>query len=86
MVQELANLSELELIEKDGSPSSKKLFVLWNPSAPPTTVWFRNLDLFEPTLRLFIYSLFLLSVVLQKSEESSNDKNSKGDAADNSSR
>ncbi|XP_013612582.1 PREDICTED: uncharacterized ATP-dependent helicase YprA [Brassica oleracea var. oleracea] len=54
---ELANLSELELIEKDGSPSSKKLFVLWNPSAPPTT----------------------------KSEESSNDKNSKGDAADNSS-
>ncbi|CAG7911720.1 unnamed protein product [Brassica rapa] len=54
---ELANLSELELIEKDGSPSSKKLFVLWNPSASPTT----------------------------KSEESSNDKNSKGDAADNSS-
>ncbi|CAN7141561.1 unnamed protein product [Brassica rapa subsp. narinosa] len=54
---ELANLSELELIEKDGSPSSKKLFVLWNPSANPTT----------------------------KSEESSKEKNSKGDAADNSS-
>ncbi|WZZ22845.1 hypothetical protein YC2023_124232 [Brassica napus] len=54
---ELANLSELELIKKDGSPSSKKLFVLWNPSASPTT----------------------------KSEESSKDKNSKGDAADNSS-
>ncbi|CAH8270442.1 unnamed protein product [Arabidopsis lyrata] len=32
---ELANLSELELVVKDGSPSSEKLFVLWNPSAPP---------------------------------------------------
>ncbi|EOA22920.1 hypothetical protein CARUB_v10003654mg [Capsella rubella] len=34
---ELANLSELELIEKDGSPSSEKLFVLWNPSVLPTS-------------------------------------------------
>ncbi|VVB13674.1 unnamed protein product [Arabis nemorensis] len=34
---ELANLSELELIEIDGSPSSDKLFVLWNPSVLPTT-------------------------------------------------
>ncbi|KAL0736323.1 hypothetical protein Bca4012_012533 [Brassica carinata] len=34
---ELANLSEIELIEKDGSPSSKKLFVLWNPSIAPAT-------------------------------------------------
>ncbi|KFK25179.1 hypothetical protein AALP_AA8G076800 [Arabis alpina] len=34
---ELANLSELELIEKDGSPSSDKLFVLWNPSVAPTS-------------------------------------------------
>ncbi|CAA7026987.1 unnamed protein product [Microthlaspi erraticum] len=32
---ELANLSELELIEKDGSPSSDKLFVLWNTSILP---------------------------------------------------
>ncbi|OMO52842.1 hypothetical protein CCACVL1_29059 [Corchorus capsularis] len=29
---ELANLSTLELIENDGSPSSEKLFVLWNPA------------------------------------------------------
>ncbi|CAB93712.1 putative protein [Arabidopsis thaliana] len=34
---ELANLSELELVTIDGSPSSEKLFVLWNPSAPPTS-------------------------------------------------
>ncbi|XP_024012105.1 uncharacterized protein LOC18018302 [Eutrema salsugineum] len=32
---ELANLSELELIENDGSPSSQKLFVLWNPTIYP---------------------------------------------------
>ncbi|KAL0888338.1 hypothetical protein Bca101_012321 [Brassica carinata] len=36
-LMELANLSEIELIEKDGSPSSKKLFVLWNPSIAPAT-------------------------------------------------
>ncbi|OMO72725.1 hypothetical protein COLO4_27492 [Corchorus olitorius] len=29
---ELANLSTLELIENDGSPSSEKVFVLWNPA------------------------------------------------------
>ncbi|XVF11737.1 hypothetical protein REPUB_Repub08aG0053500 [Reevesia pubescens] len=29
---ELANLSTLEVIENDGSPSSEKLFVLWNPA------------------------------------------------------
>ncbi|KAJ4713250.1 ATP-dependent helicase [Melia azedarach] len=30
---ELANLSALELINNDGSPSARKLFVLWNPSS-----------------------------------------------------
>ncbi|MBA0652200.1 hypothetical protein Goklo_019474 [Gossypium klotzschianum] len=35
---ELANLSTLELIEKDGSPSSEKFFVLWNPVLPLRTV------------------------------------------------
>ncbi|XP_039057043.1 uncharacterized ATP-dependent helicase YprA isoform X2 [Hibiscus syriacus] len=34
---ELANLSTLELIENDGSPSSEKLFVLWNPALPLRT-------------------------------------------------
>ncbi|KAK8710764.1 hypothetical protein V6N13_146074 [Hibiscus sabdariffa] len=34
---ELANLSTLELIENDGSPSSEKLFVLWNPAIPLRT-------------------------------------------------
>ncbi|TYH99084.1 hypothetical protein ES332_A11G042300v1 [Gossypium tomentosum] len=34
---ELANLSTLELIEKDGSPSSEKFFVLWNPTLPLRT-------------------------------------------------
>ncbi|KAG4118758.1 hypothetical protein ERO13_D11G037400v2 [Gossypium hirsutum] len=34
---ELANLSTLELIEKDGSPSSEKFFVLWNPVLPLRT-------------------------------------------------
>ncbi|XP_050223034.1 uncharacterized protein LOC126673096 isoform X2 [Mercurialis annua] len=29
---ELANLSTLELIDNDGSPSARKLFALWNPS------------------------------------------------------
>ncbi|XP_022135057.1 uncharacterized protein LOC111007140 isoform X2 [Momordica charantia] len=28
---ELGNLSSLELIENDGSPSARKLFILWNP-------------------------------------------------------
>ncbi|TYG92557.1 hypothetical protein ES288_A11G041200v1 [Gossypium darwinii] len=35
---ELANLSTLELIEKDGSPSSEKFFVLWNPTLPLRTI------------------------------------------------
>ncbi|KAM7279820.1 hypothetical protein ACFE04_006954 [Oxalis oulophora] len=35
---ELANLSTLELITNDGSPSSQKLFVLWNPSVATRTV------------------------------------------------
>ncbi|CAN1796233.1 Uncharacterized ATP-dependent helicase YprA [Linum perenne] len=30
---ELANLSTLELVQNDGSPSAEKLFVLWNPSS-----------------------------------------------------
>ncbi|KAJ8772204.1 hypothetical protein K2173_027381 [Erythroxylum novogranatense] len=30
---ELANLSTLELINNDGSPSAQKFFVLWNPSS-----------------------------------------------------
>ena len=29
--QELANLPTVELIDKDGSPSGPKLFLLWNP-------------------------------------------------------
>ncbi|XP_043813361.1 uncharacterized ATP-dependent helicase YprA isoform X3 [Manihot esculenta] len=35
---ELANLSTLELINNDGSPSSQKLFALWNPTSYPETV------------------------------------------------
>ncbi|GAB2270172.1 hypothetical protein Dimus_005079 [Dionaea muscipula] len=35
---ELANLSSLELIQKDGSPSGPKSFVLWNPPLRPKTV------------------------------------------------
>ncbi|XP_061955866.1 ATP-dependent helicase hrq1 isoform X5 [Populus nigra] len=35
---ELANLSTLELIKNDGSPSSRKLFVLWNPTSCPRIV------------------------------------------------
>ncbi|TXG51653.1 hypothetical protein EZV62_024177 [Acer yangbiense] len=36
---ELANLSTLDLIKNDGSPSSQKLFVLWNPISSLRTVW-----------------------------------------------
>lgn len=28
--QELANLPKVELIQNDGSPSPRKLFILWN--------------------------------------------------------
>lgn len=38
MLQELANLSTLELIKNDGSPSSQKHFVLWNPTPNTRTV------------------------------------------------
>ncbi|QHO16981.1 uncharacterized protein [Arachis hypogaea] len=32
---ELANLPALELFQNDGSPSARKLFILWNPSLHP---------------------------------------------------
>ncbi|XP_057459409.1 uncharacterized protein LOC130750031 isoform X1 [Actinidia eriantha] len=35
---ELANLRTMELIQNDGSPSSRKLFVLWNPPLYPKAV------------------------------------------------
>ncbi|XP_062159413.1 uncharacterized protein LOC133866791 isoform X4 [Alnus glutinosa] len=35
---ELANLTTLELIQNDGSPSARKLFILWNPVACPKTL------------------------------------------------
>uniref|UniRef100_A0A803N367 Uncharacterized protein n=1 Tax=Chenopodium quinoa TaxID=63459 RepID=A0A803N367_CHEQI len=35
---ELANLPTMELIEKDGSPSAPKSFILWNPPLLPKTV------------------------------------------------
>ncbi|XP_058226891.1 uncharacterized protein LOC131335514 [Rhododendron vialii] len=35
---ELANLPTMELIQNDGSPSGRKLFVLWNPPLNPDTV------------------------------------------------
>ncbi|KAI4365849.1 hypothetical protein MLD38_021798 [Melastoma candidum] len=34
---ELANLESIELVQNDGSPSAKKLFVLWNSSESPQT-------------------------------------------------
>ncbi|XP_020548694.1 uncharacterized protein LOC105158042 isoform X2 [Sesamum indicum] len=39
---ELANLPTVELIEKDGSPSALKLFMLWNPPLCLKTVWKRT--------------------------------------------
>lgn len=36
--QELANLPKAELIENDGSPSARKLFILWNPVLHQETV------------------------------------------------
>ena len=38
IIQELANLPTLELIQSDGSPSARKLFILWNPVVSPKTV------------------------------------------------
>jgi hypothetical protein len=38
MSQELANLPTVELFQKDGSPSARKLFILWNPALRPKTV------------------------------------------------
>ncbi|XP_030939060.1 uncharacterized protein LOC115963945 isoform X4 [Quercus lobata] len=35
---ELANLPTLELIQSDGSPSARKLFILWNPVVSPKTI------------------------------------------------
>ncbi|ESW10374.1 hypothetical protein PHAVU_009G203700 [Phaseolus vulgaris] len=35
---ELANLSTLELFQNDGSPSTRKLFVLWNPALRPKAI------------------------------------------------
>lgn len=37
-VQELANLPTLELFQNDGSPSARKLFILWNPILRPKDV------------------------------------------------
>ncbi|XP_030924335.1 importin subunit alpha-2-like isoform X1 [Quercus lobata] len=36
--KELANLPTLELIQSDGSPSARKLFILWNPVVSPKTI------------------------------------------------
>lgn len=59
--QELANLSTLELINNDGSPSSQKLFALWNPTSYPETVGAVLFFLFSVSVKdmhnnmLFIY-------------------------------
>ncbi|XP_045812887.1 uncharacterized ATP-dependent helicase YprA isoform X2 [Trifolium pratense] len=36
---ELANLPKVELFQKDGSPSARKLFILWNPVLRPKTIF-----------------------------------------------
>lgn len=38
MSQELANLPTVELFQNDGSPSARKLFILWNPTLRPKAV------------------------------------------------
>lgn len=38
MSQELANLPTVELFQNDGSPSARKLFILWNPALRPKAV------------------------------------------------
>ncbi|XP_027339177.1 uncharacterized protein LOC113852955 isoform X2 [Abrus precatorius] len=40
---ELANLHTLELFQNDGSPSTRKLFVLWNPALRPKAI-FKNVQ------------------------------------------
>lgn len=53
MLQELSNLPTLELIQNDGSPSARKLFILWNPivyaktvrTRVKSTIWSRNIYL-----------------------------------------
>lgn len=37
-LQELASLTTLELIQNDGSPAARKLFILWNPFVDQETV------------------------------------------------
>ncbi|PNY04728.1 ATP-dependent helicase hrq1-like protein [Trifolium pratense] len=37
--RELANLPKVELFQKDGSPSARKLFILWNPVLRPKTIF-----------------------------------------------
>lgn len=38
---ELANLSTVELFQKDGSPSARKLFILWNPVLRPKATFIK---------------------------------------------
>ena len=38
VIQELANLPAAKLVQNDGSPSSLKLFLLWNPPLCMKTV------------------------------------------------
>jgi len=45
MSKELANLSTLELFQKDGSPSARKLFILWNPVLHPKAVSWTSVTL-----------------------------------------
>ncbi|XP_010546214.1 PREDICTED: uncharacterized protein LOC104818356 isoform X2 [Tarenaya hassleriana] len=46
---ELANLSDLELIDNDGSHSSQKLFVLWNPTSSARNISEENSKLMTGT-------------------------------------
>lgn len=55
ILQELANLPTLELIQNDGSPSARKLFILWNPIACPKTV-----------CALLLYVIYLEEVFFQE--------------------
>ncbi|KAL6995021.1 hypothetical protein U1Q18_005155 [Sarracenia purpurea var. burkii] len=44
---ELANLPTMELINNDGSPSGRKLFVLWNPPLYPKAVLKRTTNIMD---------------------------------------